>query len=94
MNRCKYFNGKANDIHCLGVCLFISCIGGQPFLSANLNDKSFTKIINGQMLELLKKWKKDHLVNDNIMELFHGFFQFEDKRISIKQIKNSKFFRV
>ena len=62
-------------------------VGGNPFHTASKNDKMFTSIINGQLSEVLKMWKKDIYVNQDIMQLFNGFFQFEDKRIDILGIK-------
>ena len=84
----KPFDAKKNDIHCLGVCLFQMITFGQPWMIASKDDKCFAAIKNGQMAQLLSAWKKDRFVDADLLHLFDGFFQSEDKRISLEQIRN------
>ena len=92
-NTKQNFDAKANDIFCVGVCLFMAIIGGSPFKTTNKNDKYFKKILNGQLFDLLKQWKKEHYVNHDLIELFESIFQFEDNRSTIEQIKKCKWLR-
>ena len=67
--------------------------GGQPFQRASVHDDTFMAIINGGLDKLLNKWRRAQYVNEDIMELFSGFFQFESERIDMVQIKQSKFYK-
>ena len=93
VDKSESFNAKSNDIFCLGVTLFMMICGCSPFRKASVNDKGFKTILNGDLKRLLRKWRKEMYVNDDIMELFDGFFQFEQERIDIVQIKESKFYK-
>ena len=62
-------------------------IGTSPWTESSLNDPAFLYIINGNTKQLLKEWDQYNHLNDDIIQLFHHFFQFESKRISMKDIK-------
>ena len=89
----KGFNAKANDIFCLGVTIFMMIIGGGPFKSADENDKYFRRIMDGDTEGLLKGWKRDHYINEDILELFNMIFKYEDDRATIQDIKKCKWLR-
>ena len=50
-------------------------------------------MFNGNIKNVLKKWGKINHVNDDIVKLFDTFFKYEENRINIEQIKNSKYYR-
>ena len=84
----KSFNAKSNDVWCVGVALFMMLIGGNIYNKASFDDKSFVSIINGDIEKLLIKWNRIKYVCPQIIDLFNKIFQFQDKRISLQQIRN------
>ena len=88
--RKKYFDAKANDIFCLGVCLFMMIIGNPPWKVPTKSDASFCYIWSGQLLFVLSSWNKLSFVTKHIIDLFGSFFKSEDERIQITELKNSK----
>jgi len=92
VERKKPFDAAKNDIFSLGVCLFMMISGGNPWNAASKNDQCFMEIVNGNLSPLLTAWKKEKYVNEDLMELFDGFFQFEADRIDIDGIKKSSWF--
>lgn len=85
----KSFNAKSNDVWCLGVCLFMLIIGSFPFSKSCESQESFVAIMEGNILNVLKEWKKIRYVDDALVELFELLFQFEENRASIEEIKQS-----
>ena len=85
----KEYNAKSNDIWCLGVSLFMMIIGSAPWHQTLKGDKFFDMIMNGDMLQLLETWKRDHYITDDIMELLEAIFQYEENRITLQEIKKS-----
>ena len=84
----RTFDAKSNDIYCLGICLFVLIVGAYPFGKSCRSDCLFEAIVvNGQMTEVLKEWKRMEYVNKQLLDLFDGFFKFEDERVSLAQIK-------
>jgi len=89
----KRYDASKNDVWCLGVCLFMLIIGGAPWNRACKKDKSFTRIMNGEIVSILKEWKKISYINDELLELFGLIFQFEENRADIDQIKQCKWLK-
>eukprot|EP01083_Nonionella_stella_P150081 477549_1 len=85
----KPFDAKKNDIFAAGVCLFMLVFGTAPWEIASEEDLCFAHIMNGDLWPLLKSWNATKHVNDDLMELFHGFFQYEAKRITMEEIKQN-----
>lgn len=67
--------------------IFTVVIGTSPWTESSFNDPAFLYIINGNIKQLLKDWDQYEYLNDDIIQLFDKFFQFESKRISMKEIK-------
>eukprot|EP01084_Bolivina_argentea_P173075 299763_1 len=92
MGRKRIFNAKSNDIWCSGICLFMGLFGVHPWMHANSNDRAFNYVFkhNGNISKLLKKINKYHYIkkNKDVIDLFQSIFQFEEERISIKNIRN------
>ena len=89
----KIFDAKANDIWCVGVCLFKMILGSEPWVTSKKGDQCFDLIINGKLTELLKAWNKYELINVDLLELFNGFFRYENDRITIEEIKKNKWYK-
>mmetsp|Transcript_61725 Transcript_61725/g.55717 ORF Transcript_61725/g.55717 Transcript_61725/m.55717 type:complete len:390 (-) Transcript_61725:396-1565(-) len=87
------FDAKANDIWCLGICLFMLIIGSPPCNKADKSDRLFIQIISGNLLYLLGTWDKLKYINADIMLLFQSFFQYEQTRITINKIKNHSYYK-
>jgi len=86
------FDARKNDIWCLGVCLFMLITGNAPFRSSSENDPYFklTMADNGNITTLMKKWNKMEYLNDDLVQLLQSIFQYEEKRATLKDIKESK----
>jgi len=80
-----------NDVWCLGVTLFMMLIGGSPFSSATRGDDTFRRVMNGEMLEFLKDWKRDHYVTNEMVLIMQSMLQYEDRRISLYDLKKYPF---
>eukprot|EP01084_Bolivina_argentea_P073937 134133_1 len=87
VHKAKLFDAKKNDIFGIGVCLFMLITGNVPWNTASTDDHRFVEILNGNLMQLLRRWNKEDYVNDDLLELFNAFFQYESNRISIQQIK-------
>jgi len=86
------FDAKANDIWCLGVCLFMLIVGSPPCHKADKSDRLFIQLISGNLLYLLSTWDKLKYINADIMLLFQSFFQYEQNRITIDKIKKHSYY--
>ena len=64
-----------------------------PWKTASDSDEAFKKIMNGNLLDVLRAWDKLNYVTIEIMDLFDKFFQFEGKRINLKEIKRHPWIR-
>eukprot|EP01084_Bolivina_argentea_P315944 547536_1 len=83
----KEFHAKSNDIWGLGVCLFMMAIGCAPWIKAHKSEQLFVLIMNGHIKDVLKSWNKLEYVNKDLINLFELFFQYENKRVSLENIK-------
>eukprot|EP00485_Elphidium_margaritaceum_P004015 CAMPEP_0202687732 /NCGR_PEP_ID=MMETSP1385-20130828/3371_1 /ASSEMBLY_ACC=CAM_ASM_000861 /TAXON_ID=933848 /ORGANISM="Elphidium margaritaceum" /LENGTH=338 /DNA_ID=CAMNT_0049342573 /DNA_START=17 /DNA_END=1033 /DNA_ORIENTATION=+ len=89
------FDARKNDIWCLGVCLFMLVTGNAPFRNTSDNDPYLQLIMaeKGDVTKLIAQFGKQEYVNDELIELFRLFFQYEDKRADIDAIKASKWLK-
>eukprot|EP00484_Ammonia_sp_Unknown_P021053 CAMPEP_0197033678 /NCGR_PEP_ID=MMETSP1384-20130603/12022_1 /TAXON_ID=29189 /ORGANISM="Ammonia sp." /LENGTH=333 /DNA_ID=CAMNT_0042463519 /DNA_START=26 /DNA_END=1027 /DNA_ORIENTATION=- len=86
-HRHKFFDAKKNDIWCAGVCLFAMITGAFPWQKAWSKDAAFVKIMNAEYAELFTAIKRAQYVNKQIIDLFRAIFQYEEKRISLQEMK-------
>ena len=68
-------------------------LGIEPWDKAQKGDICFDFIIDGQLNALLKFWKKDEFVDDQLLKLFNSIFQYEENRINIEGIKKCAWFK-
>ena len=80
-------NGAANDVWCLGVSLFMMVIGGAPWQIAHINDKQFRLVMDGKTMKVIKKWGRTQYVSAELIDLLESIFKYEDKRITISELK-------
>merc|ERR1712154_73674 len=86
VSRKKGFNAKSNDIWCCGVALFMMVFGTTPFGSAHCSDIRFQLIMSGDIMVILKQWKRAHYATSDILDLLSLIFQYEEERISVHEI--------
>jgi len=86
VNKKKYFNAKANDIWCAGICLFMMILGSAPFNKASKKDASFMEIIENRIINLIDHWDRLNYVTLEIIELLMKILKYENKRCSLKEI--------
>eukprot|EP01083_Nonionella_stella_P072305 194844_1 len=86
----KDFNAKSNDVFCLGVCLFMMCVGCCPWTKASQSCESFVSMMNGDILEWLSKWDRLAYVDQELVDLFACVFRYEDKRCGLETLKQSR----
>eukprot|EP01083_Nonionella_stella_P254290 873979_1 len=89
----RKYNSKSNDIWCMGICLFMCLFGMHPWQLAGIEDGSFDFVFikhNGNVSKLLKAYNKYKYIKKNkeVIDLLQSIFQFEEERISIKNIRN------
>ena len=85
----KNVNPTKHDIWCLGICLFIMSTGYYPWTMAYDQDEDFAFIMRkkGNLKRRIKYYRCLHLVNDELLHLIEGILQYENKRMSLSQIK-------
>jgi len=87
------YDAKANDCWCLGVMLFMLLTRCAPF--RNPLDQQGIRIMKGRkgIEDLLKQWRKDHLVNRVETHLMSLIFDSEARRPTIDQILGHEYCR-
>jgi len=80
------YNGKKNDIWCLGIILVMMMIGAPPY--GKLGDKAFRYLMGGRraMKYLFSQYKRDHLIPELAYKVLHGIFIDQKRRMTIDQI--------
>ena len=87
--RKEKFNAKANDVWCLGVCLYMMIMGHAPWEKAR-NNPEFDTCINGQtkrLVEWINAHSDKYWRDDDLCDLLDKIFKYENKRIDLRQIK-------
>eukprot|EP00485_Elphidium_margaritaceum_P010430 CAMPEP_0202708182 /NCGR_PEP_ID=MMETSP1385-20130828/20435_1 /ASSEMBLY_ACC=CAM_ASM_000861 /TAXON_ID=933848 /ORGANISM="Elphidium margaritaceum" /LENGTH=341 /DNA_ID=CAMNT_0049367095 /DNA_START=36 /DNA_END=1058 /DNA_ORIENTATION=- len=83
------FDAKKNDIWCLGVSLFMMCIGAGPFTVAHESDELYClTVVQGKFADVLQAWNKSDYADKALLDMFARLFQPEANRISLTEIKN------
>jgi len=87
------YDGKKNDIWCLGIILVMMMIGAPPY--SKVNDRAFQYLMGGKkpMKYLFRQYKRDHLIPEIAYEVFCGIFIAQDHRMTIEQILDTKYCR-
>lgn len=87
------YDARCNDIWCLGVMLFMMLFGVPPFTVPNSSDARYVYCTRGQIPQLLKIWKRDHLASPAAIDLLHKIFQPEAQRVAMEGIMVHNFLR-
>ena len=79
------FDGFAIDLWAAGVILYIMLTGFPPYDQANRTDQRFELIIQGRLMEQLKKW--DIILSDDAGDLLQNMLWLDPrKRLTLAQI--------
>lgn len=80
------YDGKANDVWCLGIMLFMMMIGAPPY--GKIGDRAYSYVVDGEeaIRFLLQQYRRYHLVPAAAFEVIVGIFIGEDQRFTIDQI--------
>eukprot|EP00483_Globobulimina_turgida_P001364 UN01366 len=88
----RNFDGKANDVWCLGVTLFMVATGKSPFNVASETDKPFLYIMEyGKLLDLLIAWDILKFIDEDLFDLISSIFQYEENRINIQRVQQHSY---
>jgi len=87
------YNGKKNDIWCLGIILVMMMIGAPPY--GKLGDKAFRYLMSGRraMKYLFHQYKRDHLIPELAYKVLFGIFIDQRRRMTIDQILETEYCR-
>lgn len=79
------FDGFAIDLWAAGVILYIMLTGFPPYDQANRTDQRFELIIQGRLMEQLRKW--DIILSDDAGDLLQKMLQLEPRnRLTLAQV--------
>jgi serine/threonine protein kinase len=79
------FDGFAIDLWAAGVILYIMLTGFPPYDQANRTDQRFELIIQGRLMEQLRKW--DIILSDDAGSLLQGMLQYDPRqRLTLSQV--------
>jgi len=87
------YNGKKNDIWCMGIILVMMMIGAPPY--SKIGDKAFRYLYSGEkhVRYLFKQYRRDHLVPEHAYKVLAGIFTEETNRMTIDQLLETKYCR-
>lgn len=93
----QYYDGRANDIWCVGVMLWICLIGSPPWelaSSSNPKDQRFVFVMRGLsgVVGLMTMWKKRDMCPDSAANLLARIFRPQKDRIRIDEALKHPFF--
>jgi len=74
--RRQKFDARTADIWSIGVCLFMICIGTDPWtIPDGKKDARYDLIVNQQrMWDVLNKWQRAHYIDNKVYDLFYRIF--------------------
>jgi len=82
----SFFGDKA-DVFSFGVCVFIIYVLVPPYVQApQVRDRHFAQIWNQDFTNVLKAWKKDHLMTKSEITMLRNIFTNERDRWSIEDV--------
>eukprot|EP01084_Bolivina_argentea_P220868 374234_1 len=87
VNKKKGFDAQLNDIWCLGMCMFMVCVGVAPWAIAHESDTNFAYFMKYGMRSVLKQWDCLHYVDPHMLYLLQATMQYEEERVSLSQIQ-------
>jgi len=87
------YDGKKNDIWCLGVILVIMMIGAPPY--TKIGDRPFQYLVGGpeKMKRLFKLYKRSHLIPKDAYQVLFGIFVVQEHRMTIERVLQSDYCR-
>jgi len=87
----RRYNGKKNDIWCLGIILVMMTMGAPPY--RKVGDKAFQYLTNGPeaMRYLFTQYQRAQLFPEDAYPLLSGIFVEQRRRFTIEQILETKY---
>merc|ERR1719192_726112 len=85
------YDGKKNDVWCLGVSLFLMLIGGPPY--GRIYDKAYYTMYDqgpGGLGRLVNMYERSHLMPEHALALLGSMFSQEQYRSSMTRVLESR----
>jgi len=80
-----YYDGRKNDVWCLGVSLFLMLFGGPPY--HQIWGRAWDMLFKKKTLQkLIQMYELPHLLPKDALETMSRIFEYEDGRFSIKEV--------
>jgi len=87
-----YYDGRKNDVWCLGVALFLMLFGVPPY--PQIWGRAFNMIFKKKtLLMLINMYELPHLLPEDALETLSRIFKFENERYSIKEVLKTPWMR-
>eukprot|EP01084_Bolivina_argentea_P064886 118282_1 len=87
----RNFDGKLNDIWCVGVIIFMIATGCPPWDIASNKDRTYRYVMKKSIRDLLRVWKMTKYVDNDLIDLLEGIFKCEEERMCWREIKDHPF---
>jgi len=85
------YDARANDMWSMAVCLFVCCVGHNPYNSPCDIDYQFGLIQKGKLEQLLLMMDKHEYVTPDALDLMRRVFAKEQDRITVQEMKRHSF---
>jgi len=87
-----YYDGRKNDVWCLGVALFLMLFGGPPY--PQIYGRAFQMIFKKKtLLKLIHLYELPHLLPEGALETLSRIFKVEKDRFGITDVLNTPWMR-
>jgi len=85
------YDGKKNDIWCLGIILVMMVMGAPPY--SKVGDKAFRYLTRGPkaMRYLFSQYQRAQLFPEEVYPLLTGIFVAQNRRLTIEQVLETEF---
>jgi len=83
----QYYNGRDNDMWCVGVVLWLCLVGCPPWELPCVSDQRFVFVMRGMggIKSLVTRWRRQFLVPDSAVDLMSRIFRPQKDRITVHE---------